>query len=123
MELLVCRGVIIGAPNGYLCLLSRVVDSAHPAPGRRSEYLVGSGCLRVAPEQARELVMLRLWHRHVAGELGQQVILGRGPRGGPSPGRHLDRRTDGRGQRQRVSDAGRHLPWLGRACGRELDPD
>ena len=34
----------------------------------------------------------------------------------------LDRRPGGRGQRQRVPDAGRHLPGPGRARRGELDP-
>ena len=50
--------------------------SAHLAPGRRLACLVSSGRPRVAPEQAREPVMLWPRQRHVAGELAQQVILG-----------------------------------------------
>jgi hypothetical protein len=111
-----CGGAgLPGAPSlaRRAAFLFAVTCRRFGSPGIRAALAmpVSSGCSRVAPEQTREPVTPRPRHRQVAGELGQQVILGGHRELVHHLVGHLDRRPGGRGQR--APDASRQLLWLG----------
>jgi hypothetical protein len=65
---------------------------------------------------------VRLWRRHILGELAYQVILGGDRELVHQLAGQPDRRTGGCGQRQRVPDADRQLTRLSGPGRGELDP-
>lgn len=75
----------------------------------------------VSTEQARQAATPP-WQRYVLGELAHQLTLGGDRELVHQLVGHPDRRTGGRGQGQRITDADRQLPGLSAARRGELDP-